>query len=118
MLAEAAQVLAERDYQALRAYGGTAPITRRSGKSNQTLMRHSCNPRLRNAIYHWSRVSTQGDPRSAEHYAELRAKGHSHGRALRGVGDRWLAVLMAMLKSGTEYDPALRQKAAVPESSV
>jgi len=118
MLAEAAQVLAERDYQALRAYGGTAPITRRSGKSNQTLMRHSCNPRLRNAIYHWSRVSTQCDPRSAEHYAELRAKGHSHGRALRGVGDRWLAVLMAMLKSGTEYDPALRQKAAVPESSV
>jgi len=119
MLAEAAQVLAERDYQALRAYGGTAPITRRIGKSNQSLMRHSCNPRLRNAIYHWSRVSTQCDPRSAEHYAELRAKGHSHGRALRGVGDRWLAMLMAMLKSGTEYDPALRQKkTAVPESSV
>jgi len=74
---------------------------------------------LRNAIYHWSRVSTQGDPHSAEHYAALRAKGHSHGRALRGVGDRWLAMLMAMLKSGTEYDPALRQKkTAVSESSV
>ena len=110
MLAEAAQPLAERDYQALRAYGGTAPITRRSGKSNQSVMRRGCNPRLRNALYHWSRVSTQCDARSAEHYAALRAKGHSHGRALRGVADRLLAVLVAMLKSGTEYDPARRQK--------
>ena len=49
----------------------------------------------------------------------LSAKGQSHGRALRGVGDRWLAILMAMLKSGTQYDPALRQKkTAVSESSV
>ena len=111
-------MLAERDYQALRAYGGTAPVTRRSGKSNQTVMRRSCNPRLRSAIYHWSRVSTPCDPRSAEHYAALRAKGHSHGRALRGVGDRLLAVLMAMLKSGTEYDPALRPKRVAAESSV
>ena len=31
---------------------------------------------------------------------------------------RWLAVLIAMLKSGTEYDPTRRQKAVVPESSV
>jgi hypothetical protein len=28
-----------------------------------------------------------------------------HGRALRGVGDRLLAVACAMLKSQTTYDP-------------
>ena len=111
MLAEASQPLAERDYHALRAYGGTAPITRQSGKRKSTLMRRSCNPRLRNAIYHWSRVSAQHDPRSKEHYAELRGKGHSHGRALRGVADRLLAVLIAMLNSGTTYNPQLRGKA-------
>lgn len=104
MLAEASQPLADRDYHALRCYGGTAPITRRSGKRKIILMRRSCNQRLRNAIYHWSRVSTQCDPYSKEHYAALRAKGHSHGRALRGVADRLLAVLIAMLKEGALYD--------------
>lgn len=112
MLAEASQALAERDYHALRSYGGTAPITRQSGKRRSVLMRKSCNQRLRNAIYHWSRVSTQCDPRSKDHYAELRAKGHSHGRALRGVADRLLAVLISMLSSGTTYDQTRRIPAA------
>ena len=112
MLAEASQPLAERDYHALRSYGGAAPITRQSGKRKSVIMRKSCNPRLRNAIYHWSRVSTQCDPRSKEHYAELRAKGHSHGRALRGVADRLLGMLIAMLASGTMYDPNRRAAVA------
>jgi transposase len=105
MLAEASQALAERDYHALRSYAGAAPITRQSGKRRIVSMRRSCNPRLRNALYHWARVSTQRDERSKKHYAELRAKGHSHGRALRGVADRLVAVLISMLKSKTLYDP-------------
>lgn len=112
MLAEASQALAERDYHTLRGYGGIAPITRQSGKRKSILIRRSCNQRLRNAIYHWSRVSTQCDPRSKGHYAKLRAKGHSHGRALRGVADRLLAVLVAMLQSGTTYDPNRRATTA------
>lgn len=105
MLAEASQALAERDYHALRSYAGAAPITRQSGKRRIVIMRRSCNPRLREALYHWARVSTQHDERSKKHYAELRSKGHSHGRALRGVADRLVAVLIAMLKSKTLYDP-------------
>ena len=112
MLAEASQPLGDRDYHALRSYSGVAPVTRRSGKRQVVHMRQSCNERLRNAIYHWSRVSAQCDERSREHYAELRRKGHSHGRALRGVADRLLAVLVAMLKSGTMYDPDFRKTAA------
>ena len=114
MLAEASQPLAERDYHALRSYGGAAPITRQSGKRRSVIMRQGCNQRLRNAIYHWSRVSTQCDERSKAHYAELRAKGHSHGRALRGVADRLLAVLIAMLASGTTYDPTRRATVITP----
>ena len=105
MLAEASQALTERDYHALRSYAGGAPITRQSGKKKIVVMRQSCNLRLRNALYHWTRVSTQCDERSKAHYAELRGKGHSHGRALRGVGDRLMAVLISMLKKGTLYDP-------------
>lgn len=104
MLAEASQSLAERNYQAIRSYSGTAPVTRQSGKKKQVVMRYGCNARLRHALYHWSRVSVQLDQRSREHYARLRRAGHSHGRALRGVADRLLAVLIAMLKNQTLYD--------------
>jgi transposase len=108
MLAEASQALAERDYHALRSYTGVAPVTRQSGKRSSTVLRRSCNPRLRNAVYHWSMGSIQHDERSREQYAALRKKGHSYPRALRGVADRLLAILTAMLKAGTTYDPRLR----------
>jgi hypothetical protein len=55
-------------------------------------------------------LRTEGE-RSREHYAELRSKGHTHGRALRGVADRLLAVLIAMLKTGSLYRRDLRAKA-------
>lgn len=117
LLAEASHLLAERDYHALRAHAGVAPVTRQSGKRSIVLMRHGCNVRLRNAFYHWSRVSMQNDPHSRDHYHRLRAKGHSHGRALRGLADRLLALLCAMLKSHTIYDPAVRQQAASSANS-
>jgi transposase len=115
MLAEASQALGERDYHALRAYSGIAPVTRRSGKQCVISMRQGCNERLRNAMYHWSRVSIQHDVVSREHYRRLRSAGHPHGRALRGVTDRLLAVLMAMLKSGEPYDAARRHARAQTE---
>jgi hypothetical protein len=83
-------------------------VTRQSGKRRQVIMRHACNQRLRNALYHWARVSLQNDDRSRAHYHGLRKKGHSHGRALRGVVDRLLAMLVSMLRSGTAYDPKRR----------
>jgi transposase len=112
MLAEASQALGERDYHALRAYAGIAPVTRRSGKRCVISMRQGCNERLRNVMYHWSRVSIQHDVVSREHYRRLRSVGHPHGRALRGVTDRLLAVLVAMLKSGEPYDAARRHARA------
>jgi transposase len=105
MLSEAAQAIAERDYHALRCYSGAAPITRQSGKKKSVLMRRGCNERLRNALYHWARTSVVWDAKSKNRYAQMRACGHSHGRALRGMADRWLKVLISMLRHGTLYDP-------------
>jgi len=108
MLSEASQAIADRDYHALRCYAGSAPITQRSGKKTVVIMRRGCNERLRNALYHWSRVSVACDPHSKKLYAEMRARGHSHGRALRGLADRWVAVLISMLRHRTLYDPQRR----------
>ena len=112
MLAEAHQPLAHRDYHALRGLAGCAPVTRQSGKKKFVVMRRACNPRLRQALYYWAMASLKTDPRSKQYYAALRSKGHSHGRALRGLADRLLAMLIAMLRSGATYDPARRN--AVP----
>ena len=62
-------------------------------------MRQACHMRLRTAVYHWARVATQHDALSRRRYAALRQRGHSHGRALRTVADRLLAVACAMLKT-------------------
>jgi len=105
LLAEATRPLADRNYQALRALAGVAPITQRSGKKHSVVMRKACHPRVRDAAYHWARVAAQRDPLSKARYASLRARGHSHGRALRSVADRLLAVACAMLKTGTSFQP-------------
>jgi len=106
LLAEAHRPLAARDYQALRALAGVAPITRRSGKGRPAVeMRRGCNPRLRNGMYHLARTAVLHDERCRARYSALRARGHSHGRALRSVADRILAVLVAMLRTRTAYQP-------------
>lgn len=108
MLAEASRLLAARDYHALRAHAGSAPITKESGKRRVVSMRYACNWRLRNALHYWAQTSVQHEAAAAALYTRLRARGCSHGRALRGVGDRLLAVLMAMLRTQTLYDPTRR----------
>jgi transposase len=104
LLAEACEPLRRRDYHALRLLSGQAPVSRRSGKSWIVLQRHACNNRLRNTLYHWSRVAIQHDPISRQRYAALRRRGHSHGRALRGVGDRLLYVLCTLLERQMPFD--------------
>ena len=115
LLAEGWWVLVARDYQAWRALSGVAPVTRSSGKKHVVVFRRACNPRLRDAVYHWSRVAVQRDPVCKAAYAGLRARGHGHGRALRSVGDRLLSVACAMLRDGTSYDVTRRQRRPAPE---
>jgi transposase len=106
MLAEASRPLADRDYVTMRTQAGVAPVTKRSGKRRRPLvsMRRACNPRLREAAYHWGRTSIRWDDAARAYYDRLRSRGHEHGRALRSVVDRWLRILMAMLRQRRLYD--------------
>jgi transposase len=112
LLSEAWQPLRRRDYHVLRCLSGAAPVTRRSGKSCVVVRRYACNKRLENALYHWARVATQHDEASRRRYAALRARGHSHGRALRTVGDRLLALACTLLERQTPFDPAYQAQQA------
>lgn len=113
LLAEAWEALQRRDYHALRCLCGVAPVTKRSGKSRIVQRRQAAHQRLANAVYHWSRVAVQHDPRSRVKYTALRHRGHGHARALRSVGDRLLAVACAMLESGTTFDPDIDREKAI-----
>jgi transposase len=106
LLAEADQAVQRRDYPALRALSGVAPITKQSGTFKRVHRRFACNQRLRDALYHWARVAVQCDPHCRQRYAHLRQRGRSHGRALRTVGDALLRMVCAMLNSRTLFDPA------------
>jgi transposase len=117
MLTEATAAVAARDYGMLRTHGGTAPVTKRSGKRLSAVhMRYACKSRLRHALYHWARCSLALDPATRAYYDALRARGHDHARALRSVADRWLRILVAMLNTGHLYDPS-RPRCAVPAAA-
>jgi transposase len=98
LLAEAGDPLARRDHAALRTLSGVAPVTKRSGKSCIVVMRYAAQNRLRQAVFHWARVAILHDPKSRSRYEALRARGHSYGRALRGVADRLLGVACVLLQ--------------------
>lgn len=113
LLSEAPTVLRERNYNDFRSLAGSAPVSRRTGgRKNrpQVSQRRACNPRLREATYHWARVAAQCEPRAKKHYTDLRSKGHSHGRAVRGVSDRLFKVMMSMLSRNEFYDAARRHR--------
>lgn len=115
MLSEAWQPLRELNYHAYRSRGGVAPVTKQTGKqrSNQKRggpkplihMRHACNERLRQALHHLAAGATQQDSYAQRLYQEARARGKTHGHALRIVADRLLQVLFVMLKTGKAYEP-------------
>ena len=114
MLAEASQPLVDRAYHVVRAAMGVAPVTKQSGRRRTVSMRYACNVRLRNAGYHWARTGAQKDPASRAYYATLRARGHSHGRALRSVADRLLRILITLLTRGQVFDSNHGQYSPVP----
>jgi transposase len=105
LLTEAGGPLARRDYAALRTLTGVAPVTKRSGKTCIVVMRYAAQARLRQAVFHWARVAIQNDPKCRSRYDALRARGHSYGRALRGVADRLLGIACVLLQRQTLFDP-------------
>ena len=104
-----AACLAHPDLSMLRMLAGTAPVTRRSGKSWRVGMRRSCKHRLRTAVRHWARANFIGDSYGRAFYDRLRARSHSPRTRLRGLADRLLSCLVATLRDGVPYDSAWRQ---------
>jgi Transposase IS116/IS110/IS902 family len=105
LLTEAPGPLARRDNDALRTLSGVAPVTKRSGKTCIVVMRYAAQIRLRQAVFYLARGAVQNDPKSHRRYQALRARGHSYGRALRGVADRMLGIACVLLQRRELFNP-------------
>lgn len=92
---------------ALQAYGGKAPVTRRSGKSELVVARRlACNRYLDDAVQDWAFCSLRWSTWARDYYDALRPRGKSHHAALRALGNRWLNILWHCLNKGVCYDEA------------
>ncbi len=92
----------------LQCYAGTAPVTRRSGKSDFVVARRLAHNRyLGAAVHQWAFCSLTTSGWAREFYdAKINAK-KSHHAALRALANRWIEVLWHCLTKGTLYDEDL-----------
>lgn len=92
------------DPASLRAYAGTAPITRASGRSRVVLARQVRNRRLADACYLWAFSALTKSPGARAHYDRRRAAGDRHNAALRNLASKLLGQLHHCLAHRETYD--------------
>ncbi|MGH3427984.1 MAG: IS110 family transposase [Mycobacteriales bacterium] len=95
---------------ALQCYAGSAPVTRRSGKSDFVVARRLAhNHYLGDAVHQWAFCSLTKSAWAREFYDEKITAGKSHHAALRTLSNRWLEILWHCLTKGVLYDEATHQ---------
>ncbi|MDQ1031679.1 transposase [Streptomyces umbrinus] len=92
------------DGRALKAYAGSAPITRASGKSLIVHHRKVKNQRLAAVGYVWSFAALSGSRGARGHYDRRRRIGDRHTAALRNLFNRLLGQLHHCLITRQNYD--------------
>jgi transposase len=90
---------------AIAADAGQAPVAIESGKRKHAKFRWACNKRLRNALSTLAHCTRQWNPWAADRYAQARARGHNHRRALRTLGRAWSRIIWRCWMTRTPYDP-------------
>jgi transposase len=94
-----------------RAFYGTAPVTKASGKSKTIHFRRGCWKFARRTLQLFAKVSLASCPWAAELYQRLRNAGRKHHHALRAVAHKWVPILLAMQRTGAAYNEAVYQQA-------
>lgn len=94
----------------LQCYGGTAPVTRRSGKQITIACRLACNRHLRQAAMQWAFCSLTRSDWARDFYDRQRAAGKTHYKALRALANRWLELPWHLLHKRALYDEAVHQR--------
>ncbi len=104
----------------LRAFAGTAPVTRASGRSRRVMARRVRNKRLADACHWWAFAALTKSAGARAHYDRRRAAGDHHNAALRNLANKLLGRMWWCLQNNQVWDdqtawgnPATNQPAAV-----
>ncbi|MCH6168044.1 IS110 family transposase [Pseudonocardia alaniniphila] len=107
------------DARAVKAYAGSAPVTRASGRNTVIMRRQVKNNRLAAVGFVWAfaTMARTGPPK--DHYDQRRAHGDRHAAALRHLFNRMIGQLHHCLQTRRSYDPvkAFPERAPQPQPS-
>ncbi|MGW0212109.1 IS110 family transposase [Streptomyces sp. NPDC003233] len=95
------------DAKSLKAYAGSAPITRASGKSVAVLARRVKNQRLAGVGYVWAFAAMAHSDGARAHYDRRREAGDRHTAAQRNLFNRMLGCLHHCLTHRVHYSEAV-----------
>jgi transposase len=107
------------DDRALKAYAGSAPVTRASGKGISITHRRIKNDRLAAVGWVWATYASINQGPARKHYRHRRDHGDRHAAALRHLFNKMLGQLYHCLQTRQTFDPvkAFGQPAAPPEQA-
>ncbi|WP_415840700.1 transposase, partial [Nocardiopsis rhodophaea] len=92
------------DARALKAYAGSAPITRASGKKCFVGRRFIKNDRLINTGFLWAFSALRASQGANAHYRRRRDRGDWHAQAQRHLFNRMLGQLFHCLQTGQLFN--------------
>jgi transposase len=92
------------DARGLKAFAGSAPITRSSGKKTVVLHRHIKNRRLAAVGSIWALASLRASPGARRHYDARRATGDWNRQAQRHLFNKFLGQLHHCLQTSQLYN--------------
>ena len=94
------------DDRSLKAFAGSAPVTKASGKSRSVVRRRTKNNRLAAVGYSWAFTAAARPSPSRAHYLRRRDHGDGHPAALRHLFNKMLGQLHHCLATGQSFDPS------------
>ncbi|MGW4872849.1 IS110 family transposase [Streptomyces chartreusis] len=95
------------DARGLKAYAGSAPVTRSSGKKHYVGRRMVKNDRLNHAGYLWAFAAINASQGAGAHYHRRREHGDWHAQAQRHLFNRMLGQLYHCLQNNSLFEEHL-----------
>ncbi|MEV0981886.1 IS110 family transposase [Streptomyces sp. NPDC049915] len=92
------------DARGLKAYAGSSPVTRASGKKSSVSRRWVKNDRLNHAGYLWAFAAITRSPGAKTHYRRRRDHGDWHASAQRNLFNRMIGQLYHCLQQHELFD--------------
>lgn len=92
------------DARALKAYAGSAPITRASGRSISITRRRIKNDRLAATGWVWAFAATGNYPAAQQRYRRRREQGDRHAAAMRHLVNKFVGQLYYCLQNQRVFD--------------